>query len=241
MIIHNRPRIGGIISHRQSSRALRLRAAFLLVPLLYLSASSLLAQSLQITSPADGTVVSPGQSLKVTVEASPASAFAGVGLIGKTPIGVTSLVSVPPYEFAVPIPNVIRPGSYTLGAIGQPLPGQGKPGRGPNYPEPVYSAVITLIVERADEPLRLEIYPPILRLQPGSKGYLSVTGVFADGQKVDLRESTKTIYTSDTPSVVTVDPKSVVNALGPGAAKITVNNGKAKIEIPVVVSAPRGR
>jgi hypothetical protein len=35
------------------------------------------------------------------------------------------------------------------------------------------------------------------------------------------------------------DPKSVVNAHAPGAAKITVSNGKAKVEVPVVVSAPK--
>jgi hypothetical protein len=78
-------------------------------------------------------------------------------------------------------------------------------------------------------------------LQPGIKGYLSVTGVFEDGARVDLKESSKTIYTSDAPKVVTVDPKSIVNPLAPGSAKITVGNGKAKVEVPVVVSTPRGR
>jgi hypothetical protein len=200
--------------------------------------------TLRMTSPPDGTVVNPGQSFKVTVEASPASAFKFVGLLGWGSAHITAtpeMSTSPPYEFTVLIPKVIRPGSYRLGAGGLPLPGQGKPVRDADHPEPVYSAQITLIVERADDPVRLEIYPPIVRLQQGRKGFLSVTGVFADGEQVDLKESTGTIYTSDSPKVVTVDPKSVVNAIGPGSAKITVSNGKAHIEIPAVVSAPRAK
>jgi Big-like domain-containing protein len=141
-------------------------------------------------------------------------------------------VGSPPYRFQVPIPKTIVPGPYRLTAAGT-SPSQGK------NPIPVESKPITIVVERADEPVRLEVYPPTMRLQVGIKGYLSVTGVFADGQQVDLKESSKTIYTSDTPGVVTVDPKSFVNPLAPGSAKITVSNGKVKVEVPVVVSAAK--
>jgi hypothetical protein len=204
---------------------------------------ALLAQpmpTLRITSPGDRTVVHPGESLKVMVEATPVDAFAGIGVIGTMDV-VTPLVTAPPYECTVEIPRGIRPGIYNIGAIGAPRPGLGKPGRDANHPEPLYSRPITLIVERADEPVRLEVYPPTMRLQVGIKGYLSVTGVFADGQQVDLKESTKMIYTSDTPKVVTVDPKSIVNPLAPGSAKITVSNGKANVEVPVTVSAAKNQ
>lgn len=190
--------------------------------------------TLRISSPADGTVVHPGDSLKVTVEAPPARRLPNVLLIGWDPIGMFPAVGSPPYQFVVPIPNDITPGPYRLGAMGT-SPSQGK------NPTPVVSKPITIVVERTDEPVRLEVFPPTISLQPGNKGYLSVTGVFADGQKVDLKLSTKTIYASDTPRVVTVDHQGVVNALVPGSAKITVSNGKAKVEIPVVVSARPGR
>jgi hypothetical protein len=173
------------------------------------------------------------------VDASPADAFAGVGVIGTMHVG-SPLVTAPPYECTFAIPRSVRPGIYNITAVGILRPGQ-KYDREKEFGRGVPSAPMTLIVERADEPVRLEVYPPTMRLQVGIKGYLSVTGVFADGEKVDLKESSKTIYTSDTPKVVTVDPKSVVNPLAPGSAKITVSNGKAKVEVPVVVWTPRGR
>lgn len=204
---------------------------------------ALLAQpmpTVRITSPVNRTVVHPGESLKVMVEPSPADAFAGIGVIGVYPIGDSSVVTAPPFECTVAIPSDIRPGVYAITAAGMLGPGQ-KSGREAQWGRGVPSAPITLLVERADQPVRLEVYPPTMRLQVGIKGYLSVTGVFADGQQVDLKESSTTIFTSDTPRVVTVDPKSIVNPMAPGSAKITVSNGKAKVEVPVVVSAPRGR
>jgi hypothetical protein len=143
-------------------------------------------------------------------------------------------VGSPPYQFIVPIPKTITPGPYRLGAMGT-SPSQGK------NTFPVESKPITIVVERIDEPVRLEVYPPTMNLQVGIKGYLSVTGVFADGQKVDLKESSTTIYTSDAPKVVTVDPKSMVNPLAPGSTKITVSNGEAKVEVPVTVSAAKNQ
>lgn len=197
---------------------------------------SLLAQpKLRITSPADGAVIHPGESLKVTVDVSPPGAFTDLMLIAGDPIGMFPEVGGPPYEYVIPIPKITAPGQYSLGVMGKPRPGLRV---GANQ---IFSKPITLVVERADEPVRLEVFPPTISLQPGRKWFLSVTGVFADGQKVDLKLSTKTIYTSDTPKIVTIDPRGVVNALAPGSATITVSNGKAKVEIPVVVSAPRGR
>jgi hypothetical protein len=206
-------------------------SVLLLCPL----APSLLAQpSLRITSPADGTVVHPGESLKVTVEVSPPGAFTELLLIAGDPIGMFTEAG-PPHEYVVPIPKIIAPGQYTLGVLGKPRPGLRM---GVNQ---AFSKPITILVERTDEPTRLEVFPRSINFEPGREGALQVTGVFADGQKVDLRLSTKTTYTSDNPRVVTVRPNSVVNALAPGSAKITVSNGKAKVEIPVVVSAPRGQ
>jgi hypothetical protein len=71
-----------------------------------------------------------------------------------------------------------------------------------------------------------------------SENSVSQRAPYADGQKVDLKEASTTIYCSDTPRIVSVDPRSVVNALAPGSATITVSNSRAKVEIPVVVAAP---
>jgi hypothetical protein len=192
--------------------------------------------TLRISSPADGTVVYPGSSLKVTVEVSPPGAFTDLMLIAADPIGMYQEKGGAPYEYAVPIPKAIAPGQYTIAAMGRPRPGLHLDNVSQGFSKP-----ITIVVERADDPVRLEVFPFDLRLVPGQRMSLQVTGVFADGQKLDLKLSTKTIYTSDSPGVITVEPSSVVHALAPGSARITVSNGKTKTEIPVVVSAPRGR
>jgi len=201
-----------------------------------LCACSSAQPTLRISSPADGAVVHPGESLRVTVEVSPPGAFTDLMLIAGDPIGIFPEKDGPPYEYVVPIPKSITPGQYTLGVVGRPRPGLRLADT-----SQAFSKQITIAVERADDPVRLAVFPTDLSLQPGEKRYLQVKGVFGDGQSLDLKLSTKTIYTSDTPRVVTVEPKAVVNALAPGSAKVTVSNGKAKVEIPIVVSAPKGR
>jgi hypothetical protein len=158
-------------------------------------ASALLAQpqpSLRITSPTDGTEVHPGDSLKVTVTAS--GTFQQVFLVGGDPIGFSQPLLAPPYEFTIQIPSHIRPDRYLLTADGFTSPGQ----RSPSDP-------ITLVVERSDAPVSLKVFPSLLRLSEGGKGYISVSGVFADGQTVNLTQSTLTSYTSNAPGIVAVE------------------------------------
>jgi hypothetical protein len=213
---------------RPFSHSPRVRADPGFIMLLLLSPTALLAQSsLRITSPADATTVHPGESLKVTVEVSPPGGQTRV-ILGGGGLGLFPGVGSPPYQFEVPIPKTLAPGPEVLTAMGWPT----------NTSTPVYSNQITILVERADEPARLTAFPPTISLQPRGRISLQVTGVFANGERVDLKLSSRTMYSSDTPRVVTVEPNSVVTALAPGTAKITVSNGKAKVEVPVVVSAP---
>jgi hypothetical protein len=73
-------------------------AAFLLTGLLLLSQASLKAQpALQITSPADGTSVEPGQTLKITVAAS-GGTFRMVAVWGTNPLGTSQVLAAPPYS-----------------------------------------------------------------------------------------------------------------------------------------------
>ncbi len=204
--------------------------------LLLLSATLLAQPTLRITSPADGTLVHPGESFKVTVEVTPPGAFTDLMLIAADPIGTFPEKGGAPYEYAVPIPKAIAPGQYTIAAMGRPRPGLHLDNVSQGFSKP-----ITIVVERADDPVRLEVFPLNLRLAPGGRISLQVTGVFTDGERVYLKLSSKTIYTSDTPSVVTAESNSVVTAVAPGTAKITVSNGKAKVEIPVVVLAPTAK
>lgn len=195
--------------------------------MLFLASTVLPAQpTLRITSPADGTTIHPGESLKVTVAVSPPNTKV---ILGGGGLGLFPGAGNPPYQFEVPIPATLAPGPETLTAMGWPA----------NTSTPVYSNQVTILVERTDEPVRLYVFPPPISLQPGARLSLQVTGVFPNGERVDLKLSSKTIYASDTPRVATVEPNSVVTAHTPGTAKITVSNGKAKAEVPVVVSAPK--
>src|SRR5450755_1912476 len=93
--------------------------------------------SLKITSPADGAVVHPGDSVTVTVSATGAS-FAQMIIIAQDPIASSQVSTAPPYQFSIQIPSDITPGSYALTASGAVSPGNG-----------VESDPVSIDVERA--------------------------------------------------------------------------------------------
>jgi hypothetical protein len=80
-----------------------------------------------------------------------------------------------------------------------------------------------------------------MQLSPGRKGILSVTGVFSDGKDADLTKASRTVYTSDKPSVVTVQAEGIVTAVAPGSAKVDITYGKVKIQVPVTVERTHER
>jgi hypothetical protein len=61
-------------------------------------------QTLQITSPADGTVVNPGQVAPVTVGTSNAN-FDMVIVVANSPIPDSEVSTAPPYKFSIQIPS----------------------------------------------------------------------------------------------------------------------------------------
>jgi uncharacterized protein YjdB len=181
--------------------------------------------SLRITSPADGTVLRPGQVAYVTVEPSPAGAFQGIAIIGADPIGFGDILTALPYRFKVQIPSGIRPLRYALTATGKLAPGK-----------IAMSAPIMLTVERADTPVNLTVEPSSLHLRSaGDIIGLRVIGKYADGSETDIRESVSTTYVSDDPSIASVSRDGVVKALAPGTTHIVINGTYA---LPVMVSRP---
>jgi hypothetical protein len=193
--------------------------------LLWLCAGPLLAQSLQITAPASGTTVHPGQSVAVTVSAS--GAFQQVILGSRAPIGFSQPLSAPPYQFTLQIPANTQPGNYPLTAVGAVTPGN-----------PIYSNAIALVVERTDAPVSVRVQPSLLRLYTvGQKGYLLVIGAFADGTTHDLTKSSLTSFTSDQ-FVSTVAANGIVTALAPGSGFVNVAYGNLTVQVPVTVDPP---
>src|ERR1700722_14559854 len=69
--------------------------------------------ALRITSPKDGSVVNPGQSLTVTVEAF-GGPVKGVFIVGE--FGFSEEVLTPPYKYVIHVPANAKPGLHNLTA-----------------------------------------------------------------------------------------------------------------------------
>jgi hypothetical protein len=196
-------------------------------------AGFLLAQpSLRITSPVDGTIVHPGESLTVTVDVfPPEGAFQAVLVAGFEPIGLgKQALKAPPYRFTVQIPDRIKPGRYPITALGSTGSAQ-----------LLNSDPVVILVERADSPISISVYPPMaLDFTMGQKRYLQVTGTYADKTTADLTKSSRISYVSSAPGVAKVDAQGIVTPVAPGTAKITITYGDLKLEVPVKVGASRG-
>src|SRR5579883_2821644 len=74
------------------------------------------ATGLAITSPSDGSVVSPGQNLAVTV--SPTGSFNQIVVLGEGPIGFSKVLAGSATQFTLAIPATLSPGRYSVTAIG---------------------------------------------------------------------------------------------------------------------------
>ncbi len=199
----------------------RVSAASLIV---LVFACTLKAQAaLQITSPADGTMVNPGQTLNVTVSSSGAT-FAQVIVMGQDPMGFSQVLTAPPYQFSIQIPSDIRPGRYTLTASGAISPEQG-----------AESDPISIDVERPDAPEGMSTDPSSLTLPVGGQSGLRVIGYYADGSSVDLSRSTQITYLSQAPGAATVTSEGLVTAVTPGTTNIVINGNMI---VPVTVNSP---
>jgi len=207
-----------------TNRQARLPAALLL-----LCASAAQAQTVQITSPADGAVVYSGQTFVVTVHASP-GAFKSVAVIGEDPIEDPGLVYAPPYQFAMRVPPTTASRTYHLGALGTTTAGESA------------ETHIAIRVERPDPPVRIRNeLSKLFDNDGGHTWHLQVSGKFADGSEVTLTYSSLTSYSSDNPAVATVDRDGVVQSVGPGSAMITIRNNGAVAVVPVYVAERRSR
>jgi hypothetical protein len=187
---------------------------------LIVSIPALQAESeLQINEPASGTVVRPGQTLTVTVTTS--RSYAELIISGTGSIGFSAPSKTPPYRFSLVIPSTTSPGRYFLTAVGADSSGRLS-----------YSDQVSIEVERADRPIAIKVEPQNLRLFVGEKTALRVTGTYNDGATADLTKSTRTIYVSDSPDIVTVSNAGLVTAVGVGSARLIVHGN---FQIPVTV------
>ena len=190
----------------------------------------LMAQpTLRITSPPEGTIVNAGQVLTVSVEASPASAFKAVIIIGEDPIGFSHVLEQPPYEFTIPIPLKITPrrGGYMITAEGLLAPGKRSgPARTSIHLE---RSDLPEILIAGDNSLSGSVYPSSTPGKPyqlhlnkvGWEEMLYLMGIFPGREQVHLTESSYVKYSSDNLRVAEINEIGTVHATGIGSAKIT--------------------
>jgi len=180
--------------------------------------------TLKITAPADGAVVDPAKEFTVEVEAEPAVAFQTVAVIGENPIGLSDVLTAPPYRFTMKTKPDCDSGVYRLTAIGRTRSG-----------EQVYSKRVSIDLERSDDPTKLKAELSSVSFgEVGEECLLVITGVYGDGSLVSVSRSTRTKYSSSDPSVVVVEG-DMAKAVGPGFADITVKHGPLNLVIPVGV------
>jgi len=198
-----------------------LRRLLIFVPgLMFACYAPLDAQpTLQITSPVNGAVFSPGQTIQVSVSSS--GGLSPVFVVGQN-IGFSTALSAPPYNFSLQIPTNIDPNQYTIRAVGMITPGN-----------LVKSPRITIVVQRPDSPVSLRVEPSVLKLNIGANGYLRVVGTYGDGSTADLTQAPSTSYVSNSPAIATVNNWGMVTAVSSGSTTIVVNGTE---QVPVTVA-----
>jgi hypothetical protein len=202
--------------------------------MLAVSNSSLAQQNqplLQITSPGDGTIVNPGQTLVVIATPAPGVTFTHVVAAAEEPIGFSSVAAGAPFKMSVTIPTDARIGPYHLTALG--ITGQSL----------VESDPIMIDVERPDAPQTLAAQPSLIILESqGEQIPLQIAGTLADGVVLNMTESLNIAYSSSDPGVATVDSSGVVTAVGAGSTSILATYGAApssvQVSVPVTVQPP---
>jgi hypothetical protein len=188
------------------------------------------AKSLEIMSPANGSVISPGQTLVVALSSPDKSAFLGVSVIGEGNIGSADAVRSLPAQVSLTIPARIELRKYALTAFGVTTGGR------------EVSTMIEIDVERPDMPQSIfgELRQLIFGAE-GETGSIDLMARFADGSVLTVRESSKVAYTTSDPGVATVGSTGIVTAIAEGEADITATYGRAaagiSLRIPVSVPA----
>jgi hypothetical protein len=186
------------------------------------SKAALSQNPIQITAPANGSVVRPGDSVVVIVQAD--GSVRPVGVTAPPDLGTIEPADNP-NQFKIQIRNNASLGIYKIVAIGR------------QNGELISSSII-VDVERRDDPLKLMTdlsYVEFSRI--GETSPLVVRGLYSDGVRLAVSRSTRITYTSQNDQVAAVVHNSV-KSVSAGKTTITVRLGIASCRIDVVVPSP---
>jgi len=198
------------------------------------------SQNISIVSPLDGTVVQPGEILHIDVSVPSDKPVRLMTII--SPLGWSNeMRESPPWSFTLTIPrdDSVGGGAPLLGkhAVHADVALVGQ------RPDAEIGASVIVDVERPDMPIKLWTQnSAILPEAFGDKERITVSGVFSDGNDLDLNESCCLSFTSSDENVAAVDSNGMVTAVGPGHAFITAiyrhGDQRAQLPIPVNFSPP---
>ncbi len=198
-----------------------------------LSANGLAAQQsreFKITSPTDGALVRPGQTLDIQISAGPGETSETMFIV--SPLGSATVSVNPPYRATLQIPQS-EPQSQLMGRQNVTLVGH-CPGK--TFP---ICANIFIDVEKEGLPVRLVADPnSVLFRELGESMYSPrIVGYWADGTDFDLQESTYLSKRSSNPRLFSMDQRGYMTALAPGEATLQVTDAldsqQTSLSIPV--------
>jgi hypothetical protein len=189
---------------------------------------------LQISAPANNTIVAPGQTLSFSVTSPAGLAFNLVGVLGEYPFGFSDQATSVPAQISYTIPPVLACRRYRFTAAGTTTLGQ-------TYE----SAAIFIDIERPDAPLSLESdISSLIFKNIGERHRLRLIATFADGTSLEVSESTYISFSSSNTNIATVDQHGSVTAVASGTAYITaiytIGNNKTQIVVPVTMGSSNG-
>jgi hypothetical protein len=199
----------------------------------FISSTQQSLAQLQITSPTEGTIVNPGQTLSVTVSSSSSTEFTNVAVVGEDPIGLSDPASSVPAQFSLAIPADIPCRPHNLTALGVTASGQS-----------VQSESISIDIERPNLPNSVAALLSSYSFQSlGEQVPMVLTADFSDGSILDVTESSYVTYVSSNTAVATVNRHGMVTAVGAGSATVTATytlaGQQVQTRIPVKVRAPK--
>ena len=181
------------------------------------------AESLEITSPADGAQFNIGDTINVTVSATAGIQKVYIGC----EIGGAVIDESAPFEFQF-TPEATAFGQYYIVAIGRDSEGL------------VGEDSITINISPTADLSAITAYPEgtVILSKDVSSIELDIEGQYADAVNRNITSHiTGTTYLSSDPSIVTVSEDGVVESSGVfGDATITVTNGTVTKDINVVVT-----
>jgi hypothetical protein len=183
---------------------------------------------LQISSPAEGSLVNPGQNVSVTVTSPAGVPFTQVFVVGENPIGFSAIANAVPAQLVVSVPVGLAPRPYLLTAWGVTAQG-----------DLVGSLAVAIDVERLDSPTQIMPEPRTIAFESqGEQLPIRIWGTFADGSYLDLTDSSSMAYASSNTGVAAVDATGIATAIGAGSASVTATYGLGAQSVNIAISVP---